>query len=303
MKLEKKTPTEFETKIVQIEEIISELNTKVQRDKSLTYLSKEDYDKIHKQFQILDENIFNHKEVSINSNDRLEELVDIMSSIANLDFSRIAPVGEEYNHLDYIAISLNMMRDRLEQKFNDLLRVKNVFNALSDLHIITDLDGIIIDVNNVLQSKFKIHPDNVLDGDIQSFFQLEEITANYGLDFERDRVIHGIKQGYIPNQNAKVVLKVSASVYTDETNKEIGYHYKIRPISKGFYSDKSEDSDEDEIMDTLNTLVAQIKRNKKKTREQEEVLREIRQTYMDSTNLSLIETMILNSVNEILNED
>lgn len=301
MKIGNGGPAGFETKIEKIEEIISELNAKVKLDKSLAYLSKEDYDRVHKQFQILDENIFNHKEVSIDSNDRLEELVDIMSSIADLDFSRIAPVGDDYNHLDYIAISINMMRDRLETKFNELMRVKNVFNGLSDLHIITDLDGIVIDVNETLQSKFKIHPDDVLDGDIQSFFKSDAIVSNYGLDFERDRVIHGIKQGYVANEGSKVVLKISASVYKNNEGREIGYHYKIKPISKGFYTEKVTDS-EDEIMNTLNTLVAQINHNKVKTKEQEDVLKEIRQTYMDSNDLSLIETMILNSVNDILDK-
>ncbi len=299
MKLSQTPHSDFGDKIEQIEEIISELNTKVKSDKTLTYISKEDYDRVHRQFQILDENIFNHKENSIDSNDRLEELVDIMSSIADLDFSRIAKVGDEFNHLDYIALSINLMCDRLERAFSELMNVAQVFDALPDLHLITDMDGEVLRVNKVLEEKFQIHPSNVVGGNIKTFFDSALIVGNYGLDFERDRVVHNIQQGYFPNTNAKVVLKVTASIFKDDAGNEAGYHYKVKPVSTGFYSAEGDNS-EDEVVEALNVLVANIGRSSARSKEQEEVLKEIRQTYMDSSNLSLIETMILNSVNQIL---
>ncbi|MBL4625134.1 MAG: hypothetical protein JKY42_08355 [Flavobacteriales bacterium] len=64
----------------QIEELIAKLNSKVTLDGSLSYLTKDGYDRIFHQFKMLDTSIYNHKELSIESNDRLDELTDIMSS-------------------------------------------------------------------------------------------------------------------------------------------------------------------------------------------------------------------------------
>ena len=116
--------------VEQILALISDVNGKVRVDDSLTYISDEQYDRLKVGINDLTINIYNHKLVSEKSKDRLDTLTDMMISMASLDFSKKAPVGEEENHLDYLAIGLNLMSHQLNKAVNPLLENQEKLKAM-----------------------------------------------------------------------------------------------------------------------------------------------------------------------------
>lgn len=281
-------------------DMLTDLNSKVQRETKLTCLSKDEYDQLHGQFKLLDRHIFDHKDLSIDSNDRLEQLVDIMSSIADLDFSQEAEVREEYNHLDYIAISLNLMRERLEQRVFEMKRMAHVIDSFTDLYLITDLDGLILRSNKVLKTHYQINEDEVVGMHIKSFFESPLLKSNYSLNFDRDRVIHDIQQGFIDTPNTDVVLRISGKVYHAENGEEIGYCYKVEPISKKLYLNTASEKTKSNLISELQQVIDKMSAEISRGEEQRQILKDIQQTYIDKNDLSFMETMILNSINEHL---
>ena len=214
----------------QIEDLMATLTSKVCMDSSLSYLSKEDYSKIYRQFKKLDTSIYNHKELSVDTNDRLDELTDIMSSMADLDFSREAEVREEYNHLDYIAISINLMRDRLEDRFASLSRIKAMFDALHELYIITDEEGTVLVANQALEQLYGIEKSSLQGKHIKCFFETATIKEHYNIDFGKDAIDHQTMSGLTLSKQAKARLKVSVRSF-NLPDKKKGFVYKIAPPS------------------------------------------------------------------------
>ena len=84
----------------QIIDLISTLNTRIALDKESGYFSDEQFERIEENVKAIKVNVYNHKIFSEPTKDRLEELTDIMTSIAQLDFSKKALVTEQGNHLD-----------------------------------------------------------------------------------------------------------------------------------------------------------------------------------------------------------
>lgn len=285
-------------------DMMTDLNAKVQREGSLSCISKDEFDELAGQFKVLDQNIFDHKTLSIDSNDRLEQLVDMMSSIANLDFSQIAEVRDTYNHLDYIALSLNMMRERLEEKVNSLRRVYNAFDSFNDLYLITNNEGIVLHANKVLRTQYQFKEGDVIGKHVQHFFNSDSIKGEFALDFTRAFSAHDVKREYLKNDTAKIVLKISGKVYQTQDGTDEGYCYKIEPISKAFYNNTSNKSKDSEIINKVYETIKQMKADsERRDGEKREVLKTISQTYMDKTDLSFMEIMILNSVNQLLQDD
>lgn len=290
----------FDQSVVEVLlEKLTYLNERLLKGNSLDCITKTEYDQLYGQFKLLDRNIFDHKNFSIDSNDRLEELVDIMASIADLDFSTEATVKNEFNHLDYIAISINLMRERLEERVAYFKNFRSVLDSFDDLHLITDLNGLILYSNGALADKLKVQPKDVIGQHVKSFFDGIIRKKEFSLDFIRAFGIHGIDQEFIENKTSQIVLKVSGKAYLSDGKREIGYCYKVEPMIKALYSNSIRHSAKNQVQSTFEQL-DQLTKTQMQNQEQQEVLREIAQTYADKTNLNFMEIMILNSVNQLL---
>lgn len=283
-------------------DMLATLNERVILDTSLSYLTKEKCDLIFEQFKILDRNIFDHKKNSIDSNDRLEQLVYIMAQLSKLNFDvEEAPVRDKYNHLDYFAFSLNMMRERLEERVNKLKRIEEVLDSFSDLYLITDLKGIILHANAVLTEQYQIPLDDLIGKHITHFFQSSAIKNNYSLDFARDRLVHGIKQGFIHNHQALITLRISAKVYTSDLKLEKGYCYKVEAMNSLLYK-KNTINGVSELSNSQDSKTHNNVNFESINNEMKEIILSIRQTYTDKAVLNLTESAILNSVNSLLDK-
>jgi PAS domain S-box-containing protein len=133
-------------------ELIAKLNSEVLIDDSLSYLSDEQYDRILEGVKKLTINIYNHKLVSPTSHDRLDELTDVMTSLASLDFSKRATVEGTENHLDYIAIGLNLLCYQLAKQVEPMKVLKTFFESVKEPIIVTDSKDNVLLINNTVQN-------------------------------------------------------------------------------------------------------------------------------------------------------
>ena len=156
---------------IQILDLMSRLSSKIRLDGSLSYLSDEQYVEIANGVKKLSIDIYNHKLVSETSHDRLDELTDIMTSIAALDFTKRAFVGEENNHLDYIAIGLNLLCYQLEKQINPLLHIKKLYDIAHESVILTDVNFIITELNPSAEKKLGLAKTSVLHTPLTNYIK------------------------------------------------------------------------------------------------------------------------------------
>ncbi|NQY10660.1 MAG: hypothetical protein HRT71_14265 [Flavobacteriales bacterium] len=287
-----------DNELEQISELIADLNKKIVRDPTLKCILKDGYDNLLEQFKELDTSIYNHQKTSVDSNDRLDVLTDAMASMADLDFSKVLKVRGDMDHLDYIALSYNLLRDRLEDKFQ-YSRGKFIINSFQDLYLITDSQGMVIEINQALEGKFNIARANLIGKSINSFFNLEAINKRFGIHFDVQLSRFDITRKYVANEHAKFILKVTNGSFSYHEEREDGYWYKIESFSSALYNHNTI-KDREYILVCLEKLHAQIKRNIENSKERKEILNEVKEIGKDIKLLGGFESRILKLLGSLL---
>lgn len=251
---------------------------------------------LFEEFEYLHENIYNHKNFSLDTNNRLESILHILANMANMDFSGIAEVKDNFDHLDYFAFSLNHTSDRIREQVDFLQIFKHLLNAYRDAHIITDSKGVIIHANEVLRNLFEIEDSLYRGIQIKDFFNSFPIKTKYSLEFVNSCGNHGIVSGYNENKIASTVLRISSRQILNDDHESLGYCYKIERMNHDIYR-QNESSETIKLVESIydqNTPDSDL--------EKREVLLSISRKYSLKTELNFREILILNSVNEQLDE-
>ena len=85
---------------------------------------------------------------------RFEELLDVISSIAVLDFTRKASVGDEGSVMDAIAFGLNELGHELAMSTVSRAHVDNIIESMRDALVVVDEQGSIKSVNRAALQLF-----------------------------------------------------------------------------------------------------------------------------------------------------
>lgn len=158
----------------QIIKLIQQLKTNVETDQSLTCITDKQYDTIVDEMNGLTEVIYDHKIISNQSKERLEELNHIMTLISELDLSKEAYVSDKGNHLDHIAIGLNLLAHHLNRKISPLLVLDQVFESTKDIILVTDEDGKIIYANPATTTSTKNLNKDIIGIHVNDFLSIPD---------------------------------------------------------------------------------------------------------------------------------
>ena len=236
---------------------LSDLNRNIALDKSLNYLPTEKVEQLFEQFEMLDSNIFDHKQFSSNSLNRLDRLSFIMSKIADLDFSIEAGVGDLNNHLDHIAFSLNLMRERLEEKFKHFKLLQATFDSFQDVYLLTDKDGNIEFANDKL-FYLGIRQGHVIGKNIKQLIFSKLIVFRYGLDLKFTDETHNLVTDFIDNEDADSILRITRKNVSKDQ-----FAYKIELMNRATYVYPKNTMDDPNVIRTINDLVYHSDNQKK----------------------------------------
>lgn len=204
-------------------ELITKLNSSILKDESLTCISDEQYDKILEGVKDLSISIYNHKLFSPSSHDRLDELTNVMTSLAELDFTQKATVDGSENHLDYIAIGLNLLSYQLAKQVEPMKVLKLFFETLKEPVVVTSAEGKITLMNNsaLLLSGFEM--SDIYLKSINEFIVSEKADIAEGSYYNTK----------IKNKEGKLIpLPISVYNFKSDSNKLIGSVYYSNTIDK-----------------------------------------------------------------------
>ena len=222
-------------------ELDSVIDKMIQLNTKLPHLDfnipKRSYDALVTQFESLNKNVFNKELISLDYNNQLEEIIDILTSISNLDFSREVTVKDEYSHLDYVAISVNLLQEHLTEKIDELKRFRAALSVFEDVYIITDKNGEIISINRTDKKVFGIDISTFESKSIKLFLTSFKLMNKYAIEFTNSVSEHFIEASFIDNPNSNVVLRVTAKPYSD--NSVSGYCYRLEEMEKLLSRDRN----------------------------------------------------------------
>ncbi|HEY0734980.1 MAG TPA: PAS domain S-box protein [Herpetosiphonaceae bacterium] len=109
---------------------------------------------------------------------RFEELLDVISGMAALDFTRKASVGEEGSIMDAIAFGLNELNNELAVSTVSREYVDNIIESMLDALIVVDERGIIRTINRAALRLFGYKEQAFIAQPITMLFADAQGTAN-----------------------------------------------------------------------------------------------------------------------------
>lgn len=151
----------------------------------------------------------------------LEDINNIIIAYANGDFSERLEISKNRDARDSIIVGINMLGEELEQTMISRNYFSNVYNAVSDILIVTDVKGKIRDVNDTAVNKIKLAKEALINLDARSIVidDRREISnaINQGLNYYHFET-------YLLNAfDEKIFLSCSISKITNKDKEHEGY--------------------------------------------------------------------------------
>lgn len=136
----------------------------------------------------------------------IEEIQELLLSFAEGDYSRRLPISDNRNERDTIISGINMLGEELEDSTVSKEYFKSIYNAISDIVIVTDASGIITSINKATIDLLKISADkliglsllNILESPIDTRAVAAFISGEIPFkSFETEIELHGKKRIFL----------------------------------------------------------------------------------------------------------
>ena len=160
----------------------------------------------------------------------IEEIQDLILAFAGGDFSKRLSFSEDRNERDSIINGINMLGEELEQTTISKNYFKNIYNAVSEILIITDLNGLILDSNNAATNTTQLANNELIKTNIK------DLLANTSFD---NKIFSKIKDTSIQFETQYVnirgdyyYLSFSISTIYNIDEETIGFLFIAKDITK-----------------------------------------------------------------------
>lgn len=110
-----------------------------------------------------DGHILNVEHKNLDKKNNIDHFIDTIGSFANHDFSHKLPITEHGTVMDAIATGINMLGDELEQSTISRDYFSNIYNAVSEIMIVTDMKGVITDLNQATENILQISKEDYIN--------------------------------------------------------------------------------------------------------------------------------------------
>jgi len=232
------TDTIAQKEVDNIQDLLADLTTKIKLDPTLSYINDTQYDQLVNGLNDLTINIYDHKEVSETSKDRLDHLSDVMTSMAALDFSKEARDDGNYNHLDYFAIGINLLRNTLGKKMEEYQLFHNVTRSIDDLIIITDTKGTVRFANEQLK-EFLGHDARSLIGEgvyniivpNRELFDMEDLMGNSSFHLKHNIPLNSVLVHLYHKDVHSILVNMSVSLLKNDKGEGEGFIFIVSKSS------------------------------------------------------------------------
>lgn len=172
-----------------------------------------------------DEHILNSKYKSGDSKIDIDHFIDTISSFANHDFDQKLPITDNNTILDAIAMGINILGDELEQSTISRDYFSNIYNAVSEILIVTDVKGKIIDVNNATKKSLNIEKDVIINIPFKKllsskFKKQEKPIADF---FKSKKTVLKFETAFKNNINSDIPVDCTISKIFNHSKNHEGY--------------------------------------------------------------------------------
>lgn len=206
--------------------------------------------------QYADELLLNLPHEDGNEKNNIDHFINTISSFANHDFSHKLPITEHGTVMDAIATGINMLGDELEQSTISRDYFSNIYNAVSEILIVTNLKGKITDLNKATEKIL-----NITNKDYKNV-DLKKLISNKYKDHRNvitdmlhsNKPYHAFETVLSNTSGNDIPVDCSLSKITDHNNVHQGYLF----IAKDITEQKNKEIHE------LNIIIAAQERERKR---------------------------------------
>jgi rsbT co-antagonist protein RsbR len=146
---------------------------------------------------------------------RLEELVDLVGAMAALDFTKRATVGEEGTALDALSFGLNTLREEVAASMVSKDYVDNILDSMNDALVVLDHDQTILTVNRAVVRLFGYPKEDLIGKPGRVLFEQEELAATLARTIAQGQSVINQETTCRTSDGQLVPVAVSASAMHD----------------------------------------------------------------------------------------
>ena len=162
---------------------------------------------------------------------RLDDLMAAIMALARLDFSAKAPVTENGDVIDAMAVGLNMLGEELHATYVSNSYVDNIIHSMLDTLVVVTPDSSIKLVNQAAEALLEYEGYELVGQTIDTIFQPEHYNT-IAQRLQTEQVIGGIEESYITKSGAAVPVLLSASLMYDDEGAVEGVVFVAQDITE-----------------------------------------------------------------------
>lgn len=156
-----------------------------------------------------------------NLEQRFDQVLDVVGSMAALDFTKQVPMGEEDTNFDALAAGINMLGEELTASMVSRTYVHNILESMNDALVVIDAQGMIQTVNRATTELLGYQKEELLDQPIGIMFA-DMDTALTGGRAMPAQVIQNTEVAFKTRNGRELPVSFSASVMSDAFGEHAG---------------------------------------------------------------------------------
>ena len=169
----------------------------------------------------------------------IDEIQELLLSYAEGDYSKRLLISDDRNERDIIISGINMLGEELEESTISKEYFRSIYNAISDIVLVTDASGIITSINKAAVDCLKVSSDKLVGLNflnvLNNFFDQKDVISfiksnSFFRSFETEIELHGKKRTYLSTLSkihSKFKLQEGILVIAKDVTKERNFEGEI----------------------------------------------------------------------------
>jgi len=241
-------------RIKRILELTQQLSSGNLQARGITSEHTDDLDAIISGLNTLAEKLSTSVNSISHAEQRLDEIMQVVISIASLDYTKKATIGDEGNHFDAIGMGLNALGEELLATTVSRDFLDNIIQSMMDTLIVLNPDKTIQMVNRAAVNLLGYTEAELIGNPVDLVFA-EEGFKNTGFDdYIENGTSKDVETIYLSKSGKRVPVSFSGSLIRNDASDNQGIICVARDISTIKQAQDSQRKSEEKLSATLSSI-------------------------------------------------
>ncbi len=171
--------------------------------------------------------------------EQIKEINDLLLAYSAGDYTVKGKISEEVDEIDMIISGINMLGEELESTNVSRDYFSSIYNAVTDLVFIVDLDGSVKEINQAVTDLLKFSPDELVKNQLSIVFKDKDIFKKIKdrLD-QKNQKSYSLEKTLLSKNKEAILVLITSSKIIDRYGSFKGYLISVKDITQQKQTEK-----------------------------------------------------------------